>query len=378
MSRIVLPINYHYFNNMRTPKIPILRPSLPPIEEYMKLVEGIWERKQLTNNGTLAKELGAKLKKFLGVKHCILVSSGTLALQLSIKALDLQGEIITSPFSFVATSSAIVWEGLDPVYVDIDPQTFNIDPSLIESTITSKTKAILVPHIYGHPCNVEKIQKIAKKYNLKVIFDAAHAFGVKYQGKSLVNFGDISTLSFHATKIFFTGEGGAIVTSNDKLAARVSKMRDFGIQDCEVVTEIGINAKMSELHAALGLCVLPNVKSNIKKRKIIAAKYDKELKTTSLKKPQIPPKTNQNYLYYPVLFPSQKTLEKTLKNLNDENIFPRRYFFPTLNKLPYLKKKQHCPVAEDIASKVLCLPFSNEINDPTIKKISEIIKWEIS
>ncbi len=354
--------------------INVTKTYLPPLEEYTKYLKNIWETGQLTNNGTLVKELEIKLKKYLGVKHLFFVSNGTSALQIAIKSLGLKKEIITTPFSYVATTSSIIWENCTPVFIDINPDTINIDSNKIESAINKNTQAILATYVYGNPCDIEKIKKIAKKYNLKVIYDAAHTFGVKYKNKSLVSYGDISILSFHATKIFHTVEGGAIITNNDKLAQKICYMRNFGHKGHENFFGLGINGKNSEFHAAMGLCVLPKINKIIKSRKKISELYDKLLitKKSNIKKPKIRPNTTYNYSYYPIILQSEKILLKIKGALNKQNIFPRRYFYPSLNTLNYVKYKP-MKISEDISKKILCLPLYYELEEPKIKQILNII-----
>ena len=353
--------------------INVTKTYLPSLKEYTKYLKDIWDKGQVTNNGLLVKELESKLKKYLGIKHLILVSNGTTALQIAIKSLGLKKEIITTPFSFVATTSSIVWENCKPIFVDINPDTLNIDSDKIEKAITKNTEAILVTHIFGNPCNIEKIQKIAKKHNLKIIYDAAHTFGVKYKKKALVNYGDISILSFHATKIFHTIEGGAIATNDDKLAKKIKYMRNFGIQDQENFCGLGINGKNSEFHAAMGLCVLPEISKIIKYRKKISKLYDNLLMTKklSIRKPQIKSDTLYNYPYYPIILPSEEILLKIKKELNKKNIFPRRYFYPSLNKLDYVKYKP-MENTENISERILCLPLYYELEEKKVKQISNI------
>lgn len=317
-----------------------------------------------------------ELRKYLGVKHLFLVANGTLALQIAIKALGLKKEVITTPFSYVATTSSLVWEGCKPVFADIDPQTLTIDPEEIKKKITKKTVGILATHIYGNPCDVEKIEVIAKKKNLKVIYDAAHAFGVKYCGKSILNYGDISILSFHATKIFHTVEGGAVITSNGNIARKISYMRNFGHvgkERPENFLGLGINAKSSELQAAMGLCVLPQVKNLISKKRYLSLLYDKALKDMPLTRPVIRAGIEYNYSYYPVIFPSEKLLLKTVSALQKKDIFPRRYFSPSLNTLNYVKGSA-MPVSEDISKRALCLPLAYDLSKKEIIKIVSIIK----
>lgn len=357
--------------------IPVTKSFLPPIEDYIKYLNKIWESNQLTNNGPLVKELETELKDYLDVKHLFFVSNGTIAEQIAIKALDLHGEVITTPFSYVATTSSIVWEGCQPVFVDIEPQTLCIDPVLIEAAITPRTSAIVATHVYGIPCAVEKIQAIAEKHHLKVIYDAAHTFGVEFQGRSLVSYGDISTLSFHATKIFHTVEGGAIITDNDDLAHRISYMRNFGHNGQEAFWGLGINGKNSEFHAAMGLCNLPHIEGIISARRQVSSWYDELLAGSGLTRPIMPEGTDYNFAYYPVLFPSESTLIEARDRLNEEGIFPRRYFFPSLSELPYTRLGK-APITADVSKKVSCLPLYAELTCREVAMITSIIKLKLS
>lgn len=353
--------------------IPVTKSYLPPIDEYVHYLHKIWESNQLTNNGQFVQELELKLKEYLGVKHLFFVSNGTIALQIAIKALDLHGEIITTPFSYVATTSSIVWEGCQPVFVDIDPKTLCIDPDLIEDAITEKTKGILTTHVYGIPCDVEKIKAIAEKHNLKVIYDAAHTFGVKYKGKSLVSYGDISTLSFHATKLFHTVEGGAIITNNDELAHRIGYMRNFGHNGPEDFWGVGINGKNSEFHAAMGLCNLPHIDEIIAARKQISEWYDDLLQGSKLTRPVLPDETEYNFAYYPVILPSEEHLLRVRERLNEEQIFPRRYFYPSLSTLNYVGETPY-KNSDRFSKVVLCLPLYVGLTYEQTKKMVEIIR----
>ena len=355
-----------------TNSIYVTSPYLPPMGDYLKYVEKIWQSKQLTNNGPLVQELEVRLKEFLGVRHCLVVSSGTIALQLAIKALGLHGSLITTPFSFVATSSVILWEGCNPIYADVDRQSLCLDPNLIEDALTPDTSAILATHVYGYPCAVEKIQQIADRRGLKVIYDAAHAFGVKYKGQSLLNYGDISTLSFHATKLFHTVEGGAVITNDDELAERVFFMRNFGIKNESEFDGLGINAKCSEFHAAMGLCILPYVPEIISRRKKLSELYNSLFQRKNNMHIPIPPNIEYNYPYYPIFFSDEASLLEVLVALNNKNIFPRRYFYPTLNNLTYVEK-QKTPIAEDLSSRVLCLPLYHKLTESECNCIFEVI-----
>jgi dTDP-4-amino-4,6-dideoxygalactose transaminase len=336
--------------------IPVTKPFLPPLEMYNKYVEGIWERQWLTNHGPLVSELELKLKEFLGLKHLLFLSNGTIALQIAIRALDLKGEIITTPYSYVATTSCIVWEGCKPVFVDVDANTFNINPQLIESAITPNTTAILATHVYGNPCDVFAIEAIAKKHNLKVIYDAAHAFGVTVKGKSIFEYGDISTTSFHATKLFHTCEGGAVFTKDAELLRKMSLLRNFGHTTPVTFDGVGVNGKNSEFHAAMGLCNLNFIHDILAKRKEQSILYKENLKGLNAVTQQINKNAVFNYAYYPVIMESEEMLLKTIETLQHYQIIPRRYFYPSLSTLDYVEK-QSCPVAESISIRALCLPL---------------------
>lgn len=353
--------------------IPVTKSYLPPLEEYLPYLEQIWASNLLTNNGPLARELESRLKEHLGGKHLFFVSNGTIALQIAIRALGLQGEILTTPFSYVATTSSIVWEGCHPVFVDIDPHTLCLDPDKIEVAITPRTTGILATHVYGIPCDVERIAVLAEKYHLKVLYDAAHTFGGTYNGKSIACYGDAAALSFHATKLFHTAEGGAVTTNSDDLAQRISYMRNFGHKGQEDFWGLGINGKNSELHAAMGLCNLPHVKEIITARKRVSGWYDALIPSSGLIRPQIPEGTTYNYAYYPVIFPSEENLLAAKTALNKEDIFPRRYFYPNLNHLPYIHQNG-VTIGEDIASRVLCLPLYGELEQHQVERIMRIIQ----
>jgi dTDP-4-amino-4,6-dideoxygalactose transaminase len=355
--------------------IPVTRTYAPSFEEYLSYLQRIWDSNQFTNNGELAQELAKRLKSYLNVSRIELVANGTLALQLAIKALGLQGEIITTPYSYVATTSSILWEGCEPVFVDIEDKTFCINPDLIEAAITEKTSAILATHVYGYPCDVVRIQQIADKQRLKVIYDAAHAFGVKLFGKSLLQHGDCSTLSFHATKLFHTAEGGAVVCKDAEVTKRVFLMKKFGHIGEDDYLDIGINAKMSELHAAMGLCMLPKINDIIAARRQVSELYDEYLKGYPLKRPLAVDGLEYNYAYYPVVFETNKHMLQVKESLVENGIIPRRYFYPSLNTLPYLQPEwqRPCPVSEGIASRVLCLPLYFGLEEKTIDRICNLI-----
>jgi len=351
--------------------IPVTKPFSPPIAEYTKLLEGIWERNWFTNNGPLVNELELQLKSYLNLPHLLFLNNGTIALQIAIKALELKGEIITTPFSYVATTSSIVWEGCNPVFVDIDPQTLNIDPSKIEAAITPETSAILATHVYGNPCDIDAIQKIADKHKIKVIYDAAHCFGTLYKGKSVFAFGDISTTSFHATKLFHTIEGGAVFTMNPDLLKKMVYLRNFGHNGPEDFAEVGINGKNSEFHAAMGLCNITKVDSILAARKSIYQYYEKQLRTLKVKFISYDEK-EFNFAYFPIVFETEQALLKAMDLLNANWIYPRRYFYPTLNLLNYVKP-QPTPIAENIAKCVLCLPLYYTITHEEVDLVCRLL-----
>lgn len=346
---------------------------LPPLEEYKNLLERIWDSKWLTNRGKLVCELEESLRRHLEVPNLLAVANGTIALQIAIKALGLKDEIITTPFSYVATVSSIVWEGCTPVFVDIDPDYWTIDENLIEAAITERTSAILATHVFGNPCNVEVIEEIARKHGIKVIYDAAHCFGVKYRGSSILNWGDISTLSFHATKLFHTGEGGAIACRDAAIAKDVFDHHNFGHNGPEEFFGLGINGKLSELNAAMGLAVLEHIDVIIAGRKTVCKAYDEFLAGSGLRRIKLREGTDWNFSYYPVLFESEEELLKVREKMNKKEIYPRRYFYPSLNKLPYLSYKKF-PIAEDISRRILCLPLSNTINSFDAERVAEVCK----
>lgn len=356
--------------------INVTKTHLPPLEEYQALLARIWQSGWLTNGGQLENELTGKLKQYLGVPRLELVSNGMLALQVAIKALGLRGEVITTPFSYVATASAIAWEGCAPVFVDIEERTFCIDADQIEAAITERTSAILATHVYGYPCAVEQIETIARKHGLKVIYDAAHCFGVKWNGQSLLNYGDAATLSFHATKLFHTAEGGAVVIRDEDVFERAHLMKKFGHVGEDNYLEVGTNAKLSELHAAMGLCVLPEVDGLIASRRRAAERYDDLLEGSGLLRPRMPEGLEYNYSYYPVFFDSHAAMMSVREALIGNGIMPRRYFYPSLNTLPFLQQAgpRACPISESLALRVLCLPLYAELEPRDVERVAATIR----
>ena len=357
--------------------IPVTKTFLPPIEEYQKYLEHIWDSNQIANGGKLWSELQVRLKNYLDSPDLILTANGTLPLQIALKALAENGEVITTPFSYVATTAAIVWENCTPVFVDIHPDYLTIDETKIEAAITEKTTAILATHVFGNPCNVQEINKIAKKYGLKVIYDAAHCFGVKFKGESIFNFGDVSTCSFHATKIFHTGEGGAMFCKDPEFYQKLFYSHNFGHKGETEFHGLGINAKMNELQAGMGLAVLPYFERLIKEKSKVVKMYDEELDFSRIRKLKLREETLWNYSYYPVIFRTENELLKLLKELNKENIFPRRYFYPSLNTLHYVTSTK-MELSENIAKCILCLPISHSIRKRDVRYIIELVNKTFS
>jgi len=353
--------------------INVTKTYLPSKEKYQKYVDEIYENGWLTNYGPLVQRLEKRLAEYLGVKNIVLVANGTAALEIAYRTLDLKGSVITTPFSFIATTSSLVTNNLSPIFADIDENTFNLYPKNIEKLITPNTSAILPVHVFGNACKVEEIEEIANKYNLKVVYDAAHAFDIKYKDQSVLNYGDISTLSFHATKLFHTIEGGALIINDDKLAQKARYLINFGIKNQEEIPHLGTNAKMNEFEAAMGLCVLDDIEEIKDKRKVILELYRKELDGLVAFQEQNKNAT-ENYSYFPIIFKSEEDLLKMQKVLNEDDIFPRRYFYPSLDTLEYIEPKQNMPISRDISKRILCLPIYRELTIEAQNKIIKFIK----
>jgi len=353
-------------------RINVTKSLLPNREQFHAYVDQILDSSWLTNRGECVRELEQHLEVYLGVRNVVLVSNGTLALQVAYKALELQGEIITSPFTFIATASSAKWEGLDVQFSDIDPNSFNIDADKIEQKITDKTTAIVPVHVFGNPCDVVAIDDLARKHNLKVIYDAAHAFAVKYKGESVLNWGDISILSFHATKLFHTIEGGALIISDDALCEKVRKMINFGITGQDTIECLGINAKMNEFQAAMGLCLLDDMDAAIARRGELVALYDSWLSDCIVCQ-QWAKDVVHNHGYYPVVFKNEGITKEVQQALNAENIFPRRYFYPSLDTLSFLVNDQDIRSSRDLASRILCLPLFVSLKTKEVEHIAKII-----
>ncbi|HUT31420.1 MAG TPA: DegT/DnrJ/EryC1/StrS family aminotransferase [Sedimentisphaerales bacterium] len=360
--------------------ITVTRSDVPSLQKYIECLEKIWASRWLTNNGEFVKLLENRLEEYLKVKNLLLVANGTLALQLPLRLLGLESEVITTPFTFAATTNAILWERLTPVFADIDPETFNIDPKNVERKITDKTSAILAVHVYGNPCYVEELQAIAEKHNLQLIYDAAHAFGVEYDNQSVFNYGDISTLSFHATKVFSTVEGGAMIVKDDELYERMKLLRNHGIRSEEEVVHVGINAKMNELQAAMGLCNLDSINEKMQFRRGLYEHYRDKLENTGVQFQEIVA-SKYNYSYMPVCFEDGKKRDQVYSELIKHRIYSRKYFYPLTVNYDYFRakgvnlvEKYNLRQAFDVSNRVLCLPLYPDLEIAIVDKIVSIIK----
>ena len=368
-------------SNMQNP-IYVTQPFLPPLEEFIPYLEKIWANKILTNAGPFHQQLESELCDHLGVKHISLFTNGTIALVTALQALRITGEVITTPYSFVATAHSLLWNGIKPVFVDVDPRTLNLDPARVEAAITPQTTAIMPVHCYGHPCDVDAIQKIADNYNLKVIYDAAHAFGVQCGGGSVLNHGDLSVLSFHATKVFNTFEGGAIISPDAKTKQRIDHLKNFGFVDEVTVVAPGINGKMSEINAAFGLLQLKHIDATLARRKEIDATYRAQLASTQgIQCLKGATGHVANYSYFPILVEPDFPLgrDALYQRLKDNNIFARRYFYPLISEFPMYRSmasahRDNLTVATDAAQKVLCLPIYPALTPPDQQRVIDIVK----
>lgn len=352
--------------------IHVTKTFLPPIEEYNAQITRVWKNEWLTNRGELILELEEKLKKYLSVDNILITNNGTVPIQIALKLLGNNGEIITTPFSYVATSAAIVWENCTPVFVDINSEYLTIDESQIEAAITTKTTCILATHVFGNPCNIEAINAIAKKHNLKVIYDAAHCFAVQYNDTSIFNAGDISTCSFHATKLFHTAEGGAAFCNDEELRHKIYYSHNFGHNGPLSFYGLGINGKISELQAAMGLSVFPHMDYIISSRKKVVDVYNGSLNFSKVKSMKIRKNTKWNYSYYPIIFESEQKLLEVEHKLKENNILPRRYFYPSLNTIKYTNGAS-MPISENISARILCLPLFAGLVLRDVEMISNLI-----
>lgn len=364
-------------------RVYVTSPLLPDLKEFTPYLEKIWNNKWLTNQGPFHEELEKCLCDYLGVKYLNLFSNGTLALIVALEALRISGEVITTPYSFVATTHSLWWNNIKPVFVDIEPDTFNMDPDRIEAAITPATTAIMPVHVYGNPCNVKEIERIADIYGLRVIYDAAHAFGVKQNGKSVLNYGDLSILSFHATKVYSSIEGGAIVCHDEKMKRRIDFLKNFGYADETIVVAPGINAKMNEVQAAFGLISLKIVDEAIEKRKKIAEIYREGLEgVVGISLLPEMPEIHHNYGYFPILVDEQKygmQRDELYAKMKSQNIYGRRYFYPLISDFPTYRglpssRPENLPVAVRVASQVICLPIHHDLSEEIARKIIDLIK----
>lgn len=353
--------------------INVTKTYLPDQEKYKKYIDEIYENGWITNYGPMVQKLEKRLADYLGVKNIVLVSNGTVALEIAYRTLDIKDYVITTPFSFVATTSSLVTNGIHPIFSDINPNTLNIDPKNIKNAITKNTTAIVPVHVFGNGCDVEEIELIAKENNLKVIYDAAHAFDVKYKNKSILNYGNISTLSFHATKLFHTIEGGALIINDDSLVEKARRLINFGIANAESIPTLGTNAKMNEFEAVMGLCMLDEIEYIKEKRKKLYEIYQSELNGIVRIQEQNMNST-LNYSYFPVILTDEEETLKIQKALNNAKIFPRRYFYPSLDTLDYIEPKQYMKNSRDISKRILCLPLYPELNENQQKEIINIVR----
>jgi dTDP-4-amino-4,6-dideoxygalactose transaminase len=360
----------------------VTQPAMPPLEDFVPYLKQIWESKVLTNVGPFHQQLERALSDYLGVEHIALFTNGTIALVTALQALRITGEVITTPYSFVATAHSLLWNGIKPVFVDIDPQTLNLDPEKIEAAITPQTTAIMPVHVYGHPCDVGRIQEIADTYGLKVIYDAAHAFGVKFRSGSVLNHGDLSVLSFHATKVFNTFEGGAIICPDARTKQRVDHLKNFGFADEVTVVAPGINGKMGEINAAFGLLQLRKIDEALARRKHIDAMYRELLSgVTGIRCLHDAGEAIANYAYFPILvgpaFPRGR--DDLYRKLSDNKIFARRYFYPLISNFPMYRglpsaQRDNLPVATAAAEQVICLPIYPMLQTADVERIVSVIK----
>ncbi len=348
---------------------------LPPFEEFVTQMQRIWQSGQLTNNGPLVVEYENQLKQRLGVKHVLAVDNGDAGLRVAYRAMNLSGSVITTPFSYVSTTSSLIWSGLTPIFADIERETLTIDPDRVADAITEDTTAILATHVFGNPCDVNRLQEVADEHGLWLIYDAAHAFGVTYNDSPILSFGDVSMISLHATKIVHSGEGGLLATNDDELASQIEWRRRFGHRSDESFSGVGINAKMSELHAGLGLCVLQQYDTIVKLRRKAAAAYDAAIDNLELplSRPTIRPQTIYNSAYYPLLLESESALVRVVGYLNQQQIFPRRYFYPSLNTVKTLGDFPVMPNSESVSARVLCLPLSASTTNQQVERVVNAI-----
>ena len=360
--------------------INVTKPYLPDIKKFNRYVEKVFQSGQLTNNGPLVRKLESRLREYLGVEYLVLVSNGTIALQLAYKALELNGEVVTTPFTFAATSSSLRWEGLKPRFADICPENFNVDLKTLPNKINSETSALVPVHVYGNPCEVEEISRIAASRNLKVVYDASHSFDVSFRNskgniESILKYGDISTLSFHSTKLFHTVEGGAIITNSAELDRKVRELVNFGLDGSKMIASVGINAKMNEFEAAMGLCVLDDMPHILQRRKEIWLQYHNQLEN-AVGYQKWNPNATQNFAYAPIVFKDVAERLRVQSELEANSIYARQYFFPSLDtqfSLNLFGREDDCPISRDLSDRILCLPLFADLDDLAVSSIIRII-----
>ena len=360
--------------------INVSRPVLPPFDEFVERLRGIWASRQLTNDGPLVGELERSVAEFLDIKHAILVANGTIAIQFAVRAAGMRNRVVTTPFSYVATTSSIVWEGMTPVFADIDAESLTVNPQLVDALLAGGASGVVATHVYGNPCDVEALTTVAGQHRVPVIYDAAHAFGAMYNGRSVCSYGTAATLSFHATKLFHTVEGGAVVTDDDNIAAAVRLMRNFGQTRPDEISALGINGKNSEIHAAMGVCLLPHVPAFIHERTLLARIYDDAIAECA---PRVRPLqwrtgTVPNFSYYPIVFAEEALLVRCIGLLYSNEIRARRYFRPSLTHLPYVRNMGVTPVADSIADRVLCLPLYQGLDPRVVSDIASLVQSSVA
>ncbi len=355
-------------------RIPITQPFQPPKEELLRLIEEAYDRNWLTNQGPLVTQFEKELSEYSGIKQLKFVSNGTIALQIALQAIFEKGEVITTPYSYIATTSSIIWEGCTPVFADIDEASLNVSPKEIEALISERTKAILVTHVYGNACEIDAIGEIADRHGIPVIYDAAHCFGTKYKGQSIFQYGDLSTASFHATKLFHTVEGGAVFSNKEKYHRRIHGLSNFGHTDENDFDMAGINGKNSEFHAAMGLCNFKYLNDILNSRKQQWSRYFESFITLSnLRTIKVNPDCDYNHAYFPIILDSRELSEMVERLLLESGIKPRRYFSPSLNTIEAVQSNYKCPVSESIATRVLCLPLFFNLTEDDQKMVCKIV-----
>lgn len=360
--------------------IPVTQPFLPPLEEFVDKLRSIWSTRQLTNDGAFVRELEDGIARTVGVRHAVFVSNGTIAIQFALRAVGVRGRVVTTPFSYVATTAALVWEGLEPAFADIELESLTIDPSHTDALLAAGASGVLATHVYGNPCDVDALESLGRRYQVPIVYDAAHAFGALFRGRSLCAYGSAATLSFHATKLFHTVEGGAVVTDDDAVAEAVRRLRNFGQSGPDQIEGLGINGKNSEIHAAMGLCLLPRLPDIIRDRTALATCYTAHIADLA---PVVRPivwrhGTVPNYSYFPVIFSTEAALLRCMDVLEAADIRARRYFRPSLSLLPYVSHSATTPISDSAADRVLCLPLYPGLGMDSVKRIALLLRHAVA